>query len=162
VKEIILSQSECRLANYIGKVRNKLSLETKINGRRDPNQDDETMNIEAMGGELAVAKYLNIYPDLSPTRGKLPEWDLIWNGYKVQVKRNHLQNGDLLVPKCLDQLVYILVCGACPNFTIIGYLVGYSVKLLGSWVQLTYGPCWRVNPSLLIPIERIFTQKEFA
>jgi hypothetical protein len=146
---ITLSACECKIAVFIGKRRNQLSLQTKENGRRDPNQTDEEMNIQAVGAELACAKYLNVYPDLSPTAGELRQWDLVKNGVHYEVKRNHLESGDLLIPKLREGLIYILVCGEMPKYTIVGYLPGMRVKETGEWVNLTYGPCWRVSPHLL-------------
>ena len=156
VIEITLSSAEWGIAKFIGKLRNKKSLASKINGRRDPAQEDEEMNMEAAGAELAVAKMLNVYPDLSPTSGELPKWDLRGHGARFEVKRNHLATGDLLVPKLNSELVYILVCGELPKYNVVGYLPGTSIPLVGEWAELTYGACWRVHPGKLKPIESLF------
>lgn len=146
---IKLSAFECKIAGYIGRARNALSLASKKNQRRDPNQGDEEMNIQAVGAELAVAKFLNLYPDLTPKVGALPQYDLTWRNRKVEVKRNHLRNGDLLIPFLNEKLIYILACGQLPGYSLIGFLSGHDVPSKGEWVNLTYGPCWRVNPQLL-------------
>lgn len=111
------------------------------------------MNIEAAGAELAVAKYLNVYPDLAPTFGSLPHWDLLWLGRHIEVKRNHLLGGDLLVPKLDETVVYILACGGLPQYHIVGYIDGVDVPLVGEWVELRYGACWRVNPNYLTSLQ---------
>jgi len=155
--KVPLSPPEVRIAKYIGKLRNEYSLETKPNARRDPSQTDEEMNIQAFGAELAVAKLLNVYPDLTPTKGDLPKWDLALRKLRYEVKRNHLDDGDLLVPKLNRDLMYILACGGLPEYRIIGYLQGTSVEILGEWVELTYGPCWRVHPKHLRSMATFFT-----
>ena len=148
----MLSEPECVLARYIGRLRNKLSAASKTPMRRDPNQTDEEMNIQAVAAEMAVAKYLNVYPDLSPSAGRLPKYDLRLGKEKLEVKRNHLDNGDLLIPELDKELVYILACGTMPRFQIIGTIWGGNVETTGEWVELRYGPCWRVHPWLLQPI----------
>jgi len=153
--DVILSRSEAKIAKYIGLSRNNLSLRTKINQRCDPNQMDDEMNVEAVGAELAVAKVLNVYPDLSPRVGPLPKADLRYRGKLIDVKRNHLDEGDLLVRKLCDDVYYVLVCGSIPRFRIIGYIPGDKVDVFGAWSGLTYGPCWKVAPSKLLPIEEL-------
>lgn len=153
--KVKLSSSEVRIASYIGKQRNMLSSQSKPNARRDPNQNDEEMNIQATAAELAVAKYLNVYPDLSPRAGELPQFDLHMNHQLLEVKRNHLLDGDLLVPKLRQDVIYILACGEMPEFSIIGWMTGARVPECGEWALLLYGPCWRVRPCHLKAMEHI-------
>lgn len=153
--DIKLSPVEVEIARFIGRRRNRLSQETKPNARRDPAQTDAEMNIQAAGAELAVAKCLNVYPDLSPTAGELPEFDLRWNKRMVEVKRNHELQGDLLVPKLNKSALYVLACGELPEFKIIGRIDGDLIPYVGEWVELTYGACWRVRPVLLNPLDQI-------
>jgi len=155
--EVTLSPLECRLGKYLGRVRNIMSLDTKTNARRDPAQNDEEMNIQGAGAEIAVAKLMNVFPELSPTRGELPKWDLVIHNEQFDVKRNHLPDGDLLVPNLYENIWYILACGTIPSYNIIGFLSGIDVKKNGEWVNLTYGPCWRVRPQKLIPIEDLLS-----
>ena len=152
--EISLSEPECRLATYVGKIRNKMSMETKVNKRRDPLQSDEDMNIQGMGAELAVAKYLNIYPELSPTKGELPQHDLLFGNMKIQVKRRDRTNLDLLVHSLREDVVYVLVYGQLPKFQIVGMISGSEVKTNGKWTNMVYGPCWLVEKSRLSEIKR--------
>ena len=146
MNEVVLSSTECLIAKFVGNQRNRLSLRTKINMRRDIDQEDEEMNIQAVGAEMAVAKHLNVYPEFSPSEGKLPDFDMVWNGKKVDVKRNHLWDGDLLIPKLNPERFYILACGSLPKYHIIGGLLGAEVPKVGQWVELSKGPCWRVHP----------------
>ena len=150
--DIKLSPTEVAIARYIGKKRNELSLATKLNARRDPNQSDEEMNIQAVGAELAVAKCLNVYPDLSPVSGDLPKLDLFWNKRIIEVKRNHELQGDLLVPKLNEIALYFLACGELPLFKIVGWINGDQVPYVGEWAELKYGACWRVRPGSLKPV----------
>jgi hypothetical protein len=153
--EVKLSPVECKVAAFVGKWRNRLSLETKQNRRRDSTQTDEDMNIEAVGAEMATAKWLNVYPELSPTDGELPKWDLIYMGKKIDVKRNHLRDGDLLVPFLNTDVTYLLVCGSMPSYWLTGWLPGQHVEALGRWEDLSRGPCWKVTPDRLINITHL-------
>lgn len=149
---LFLSSGEIQVAQLIGKLRNEYSLATKVNARRDDEQDDDEMNIEAMGAEMAVAKYLNVFPDLSPTRGKLKKYDLMWRGVEIEVKRNHRpEGGDLLVPQAEpnEKARYILVYGSIPKFSLFGDIAGRDIRIYGKWTRLSKGPCWRVEPEYL-------------
>lgn len=150
MRHVILSEQEQKIAVYIGKKRNELSMRTKWNLRRDPLQDDEMMHIQAMGAELAVAKWLNVYPDMSPTDSALPQFDLIHDGRKVEVKRRDRTNLDLLLPNFRHDATYVLVYGRIPEFTIAGSIDGDRIPEVGEWREdLPYGSCWLIKRDFL-------------
>jgi hypothetical protein len=139
----------------MGKERNRVSMATKTNRRRDPGQTDEAMHIEAFGAELAVAKTLNVYPDLTIREGALPGYDMVLQAHLIQVKRRHTRRQDLLIPHLDESLDYVLVYGAIPSFTVVGYLPGRLVRSLGSWENLSKGPCWLVEVANILSLDEL-------
>ena len=122
----------------------------------DPNQTDEDMNTNSAGAELAVAKYFNVYPEISPIRsneGDCPFFDLVMGDKKLEVKSTKRLDGNLLVKKWKPMLTYILVCGTMPSYKIVGSLESDLIKLRGRWTQMPYSVCWRTSRNDLEPIQ---------
>ncbi len=154
--EIILSKPECRIAAYIGRLRREISLAYGRKTRRNFTDDGLRNDIEAVAAEMAVAKYLNIYPEWSPTRGEVPGFDLSYRGQKLDVKSTQRPDGNLLIPYLEEYLLYILVCGKMPKYTILGKISGGEVPLIGRWTDMKYRSCWLVPANQLEPLsERI-------
>lgn len=104
---------------------------------------------------MAVAKYLNIYPEWSPTPGHVPRFDLTWNSQELDVKSTQRPDGNLLIPYLEEYLLYILVCGQMPEYRILGKIKGIRVSFVGRWVTLEHGPCW------LVPADKLESLKQY-
>ena len=146
MKIVKLSQTECQLAELIGRKRREISLryDRKVT-RRDFTPSGINNDIESSAAEMAVAKLLNIYPEWSPTAGEVPRFDLRWNGRKVDVKSTQLPDGNLLIPYLDKALIYFLVRGSMPTYKIIGCIEGERVPWAGRWREdLGHIPCWFV------------------
>ncbi len=151
-----LTKVECEIAALIGHIRRQISLEHQRATRRDFTTDGLNNDIESSAAELAVAKYLNIYPEWSPTAAAVPKFDLNWCGIKLDVKSTQRSNGNLLIPDLDPTVTYILVCGTRPTFTIKGYLEGARVPELGTWhTDMTYLPCWFILAEKLLPLKKV-------
>lgn len=146
MKIVILSQTECQLAELIGRKRREISLKyDRGETRRDFTPSGINNDIESSAAEMAVAKLLNIYPEWSPTAGEVPRFDLRWSGRKVDVKSTQRANGNLLIPYLDESLIYFLVCGTMPTYKIIGCIEGDRVPYAGTWREdLGLQPCWFV------------------
>lgn len=144
---VTLSETECAIAEMIGRRRRQISLMyDRISTRRDFTSDGLKNDIEASASELAVAKYFNIYPEWSPTPGEVPKFDLRLRGLRLDVKSTDRQDGTLLIPYLDKLLVYVLVCGTMPRKNIIGCLSGDLVTERGWWREdLPHAPCWYVS-----------------
>ena len=151
MKTVMLSQTECQLAELIGRKRREVSLKyDRRETRRDFTPSGINNDIESSSAEMAVAKLLNIYPEWSPTAGEVPRFDLRWNGRKVDVKSTQRPDGNLLIPYLNEELIYFLVCGATPQYRVIGYIQGERVPWAGRWREdLGHTPCWFVPASQL-------------
>ena len=148
-----LSQPECRIATYIGRLRREISLAYGRKTRRDWTPDGFRNDVEAAAAEMAVAKYLNIYPEWQPTPGAVPRFDLTWNGQRLDVKSTQRQDGNLLIPYLEEYLLYVLVCGQMPQYHILGKIRGVEVPLAGRWVTMKPQACWLVPADKLEPLK---------
>jgi len=155
---VTLSETECRIAELIGCRRRQISLMyNRISTRRDFTSDGIKNDIESSAAELAVAKYLNIYPEWSPTPGAVPKFDLRSNGNHLDVKSTERSDGNLLIPHLDMDILYFLVCGTMPRKQIIGCLKGDLVPERGQWREdLPHQACW------FVPAERLNQIKELA
>ena len=155
---VILSKTESVIAQVIGRRRRQISLIYDRNStRRDFTLDGLKNDIEASAAEMAVAKYLNIYPEWSPTAGEVPKFDLLWRGFHLDVKNTDRDDGNLLIPYLDESLIYFLVCGVMPRKNIVGCLKGDLVPERGQWREdMPHQPCW------FVPAHRLNQLKEVA
>jgi len=103
---------------------------------------------------MAVAKYLNIYPEWQPTPGAVPRFDLTWDGQKIDVKSTQRLDGNLLIPNLAKELLYVLVCGQMPEYRVLGKIKGIAVATAGRWVTLKHKDCWLVPADKLAPLRQ--------
>jgi len=155
---VVLSDSEVAIATYIGKARNgNARSEGLTDGKRDYDSTSIGIDVDGMGAELAVANYLNVYPDLIIDRGHRPTYDLIYKGKKLEVKQSKYSNPRLLLSPnkiyVAPHFVYVLVSGTIPTYTIVGYLSSEQVQKVGAWVDLGKGRSWSVLSSQMKPIQ---------
>lgn len=153
---VTLTKVECEIAEIIGHIRRQISLERQRTTRRNFTDDGLNNDIESSAAELAVAKYLNIYPEWSPTAAAVPKFDLSWRGIKLDVKSTKRITGNLLIDDLDRTVTYILACGTRPNFTLKGYLEGERVPKLGIWrTDMPCLPCWFVSADKLNPLQKL-------
>lgn len=119
---ILLSNAECYLAAQVGASRHiKAMPYTKQDGNKRGLGWDEDIN--GAGGELAVAKYFNIY---------WPGFDNDGKGCDIadfQIKTTHLHAGKLVVRNTEnDNDRCILVIGSMPQYYIVGWITAKNAR----------------------------------
>lgn len=144
-RTIVLSKYECKIAEYIGKIRRDISTRNFRTTRRDWAGEGLVNDIEAAGAEIAVAKLLNIFPDLSPTEGEVPKYDLIKDNFQIDVKSTQNLNGRLLIPFLDESKIYSLVIGTMPRYQVMGFLFGQDIPSVGEWINPGKRECWAVS-----------------
>ena len=112
-------------------------------------------DINGMGGEIAVCKYLNSFPDLS-IGPHYSGYDLTVNDKKIDVKTTTYNPGYLTAhtKKQVNACdIYILVYAALPRFTILGY--EYSANLIQecNLKDTGYGMRYTLESTQFKPIE---------
>ena len=154
---ITLTEGEVMLARTIASLRTGLNRVTKVGqSMKIPNRDDFTNDLLGVCGEIAFAKRLNIYLDLSfnPRSGG-SDFNLR-NNKTADVKTTDRDDGRLVVPKWKEKKpsdYYILVTGQVPvtskptEFTIRGYAT--SKEVFANKINLGYGPCFGLTQDKL-------------
>ena len=102
--KITLTESERQVAEFIAKRRFDSCRESNIvNNKKGPQSNYET-DLEGMASELAAAKALNVWPDLTE---EIQAHDLIYNGITIDVKTTKYKTGDFDYEKfyqwCIDK-----------------------------------------------------------
>ncbi|HWP39514.1 hypothetical protein [Fontivita pretiosa] len=109
-------------------------------------------HIEGACGELALAKFLNLYWDGSVNTFRRPDL-----GSCIQVRTRTRHDYDLIIRDGDDlRHLFVLVTGSCPHYAIRGYLPGQSVLGRSDWRQ-SYGGrevAWFVPAAALRPVPR--------
>lgn len=149
--EIIrLTIAEIWQAASVGMLRQMQALSR---GQRDAHgfngEDGWTIHIEGACGELALAKYLNVYPGLTANAGKAADVS------KYQVRTRSKPDYDLIVRDGdADSDVFVLVVGSAGTYRVIGAILGEHAKR-PQW-RKQYGgrpPAYFVPQSALRPLE---------
>lgn len=125
----------------------------KSNGARKLDPD-----INGMGGELAVCKYFNRFPDLT-IGPHYNGFDLVAKGKKIDVKTTTYDPGYLQCKqskRISDADIYILVIAKFPQFTICGGVTSQSFLQPCNLKDMGYGLNYTLERSQLVPLEQLF------
>jgi len=116
--KIILTDAEVTIAHMIAEGKSTYGPQVSWN-KFTRSGDAHTNLVNGFAAEMAVAKYLNVYPDL---KDKSDHEDLTYRGQTINVKSTKYPYGKLLVPDYQGRTAdwYILVTGEMPEFTIRG------------------------------------------
>ena len=155
--KITLNQTEMELAAIAGMGR---MVQNQTNGTNSNGTRKLDPDINGVGGEIAVCKYFNKYPDLTigpHYRG----FDLKVGKTKVDVKTTtylpgYLQSKTNKTKKDCD--VFILVHAKFPDFTILGGI--QSEEFLQPWniKDMGYGDKYILEHATLKPLQQIFVR----
>tara|TARA_R110000744_G_scaffold23769_3_gene60078 strand:+ start:648 stop:1262 length:615 start_codon:yes stop_codon:yes gene_type:complete len=156
-KKMKLNPTEQLVAQMLAKKRQKDNREYgNVNSKAGP-QSSEFTEIQGVGGELAAAKKLNVYPDFNDGPGK---YDLLWAGKTVEVKTTSYPNGGLEVPQknvfFVPADIYVLVIGTFPEYKVVGG--AWGSKIIQETNLLTRpeydSTVYRLDQDQLDPLER--------
>ena len=153
--QVTLNPYECKIARYVGKMRRQADRHNELQDQlctTSTTDDPYDTDAQAFAAEMAVAKYLNLYPDFNPSSHK--PYELVLNGHKIDVKHTKLQTGNLLIHTLHVDLLYILVRGEMPRLSICGYVRGEDVNELGAYIERN-NHYWLVECRLLRNIDEL-------
>jgi hypothetical protein len=133
-------------------------IQNQTNGvyTRGPRKLDPDIN--GMGGEIAVCKYFNRFPDLT-IGPHFSGYDLKIKGKRVDVKTTTYSPGYLQAKntKKMDACdIFILVHAEFPRFEIIGGVTAADLIHDGNLKDTGFGTCYTLEESQLQPIELLF------
>jgi hypothetical protein len=132
-------------------------------GRKDQQIGDQPSwqtDEDGIGGEVAVSRVLNVYPSLvlKPDAG----WDVLYNGYKIDVKTTRYKAGRLLAKlNARDEEVdiYLLVTGVFPEYTLVGYAMKDQLIDEKNIIDLGHGRGYGLTQDELSPISSLMTER---
>jgi hypothetical protein len=159
--DIILTETEQRIAKHIGSAREANNLKNNTKDGKMGKQDSLQANIEAVGAEFAVCRYLNVYPDLD-----MDSWavaDCVYHGYSIDVKWSPRDEADMVAKKKKASMIcdiYIRVCGSMPNYKILGYNSSKELFHDSRKTDLGYGETYFIPRSEMRPIENMKKYKK--
>jgi hypothetical protein len=149
--EVVLSWHEVAMASEIGRLRQLASIKASRLDRHGFSGNGWDVHIEGACGELAAAKYLDLYWDGSVDTFKANDLPLI------QVRTRSRHDYELLVrPEDDDEAIWVLVTGQSPCFWLRGWLMGRECKRF-EWVREHGGrpPAYFVPTLGLRPISQL-------
>lgn len=151
-----LTPEERSIATHIARQRDKKDREAHVKDRIVTRRDPLVNAINSVGAEFAVAKYLNLWPDLSFMLLRSIGQDLNGHGWLIDVKLGNSDRFSIRPPgrKC-D--AYVGVSGEMPRYAIRGWIRKDLVVVPDSpyWNPNAPVPCWQVRYDALLPIREL-------
>lgn len=140
--EVILSSAEIGTGVRIGGLRQHQAL---IKGKKEAHgyngKDGWQIHIEGALGEIAAAKYLGVYWDMSVNTWKTEDL----KGIHIRTRSEH--NYDLIIrPNDTEDAIYVLVTGRYGQYRVRGWIEGSQTKN-PKWLQTHGGR----NPAFFVP-----------
>lgn len=143
---IVLNPGEVAACKHHAKERIAMLRADGVPDKKVGKQDGAVAELNGFGAEMAVAKFLNVYPTFGLTHGKRNA-DL-WVTYdtkrifSIDVKSTVYPTGKLIAPKwkTLENAdIYVLVTGEMPEYTIRGWAWAKDLLLKENLRDLGYG-----------------------
>lgn len=152
-----LNKDERTLVEKISKERTKHDRRV---GRKDLLRAHKNkarfIEVNGLGGEYAVAKALNLYPDINTQ--DISNYDLILpDGRKLEIKTTEYKTGRLIIKTKNRADLYILVTGTMPSYTVVGYIKADEVN--EHWKKWGKEHSFVIEQDQLHPIEELLTER---
>lgn len=151
---VTLDKAELKVADWLAKHR-------CAKGGKPMVMDQHRVELwrHSVAGELAFAKWANLWPDLARIGGM---WDCVLpTGLTCDIKTTTRTDGNLVVHKSRAAKpcdVYVLVVSQRPTFGIIGWTHGALLFTDENTHELGHGPCFRMmRGDLFDPTENLIT-----
>jgi hypothetical protein len=152
---IQLNEAEQRLAKYLARRRYANNRKAGVTDKKIGDQSVEQTDLLGIAGEIAVAKYLNRYPDTS-VMVRRGSGDLLHGDHVIDVKTSAYHTARLTAPMGIPKAsVYVLVVGVMPTFRIVGWAWASDLINEGRIGDLGHGPTYVLEQEWLEKPERL-------
>ena len=142
---IHLNPAEQRLAQYLARRRYSSNRAAGVKDKKIGDQSVKETDLQGVAGEIAVAKCLNLYPDLEVTV-RSGSYDLLMhNGMTIDVKTSVYPAARLTAPvgtPLQKAAIYVLVTGKMPTFRVVGWAWARDLINEGRIGDLGHGPTY--------------------
>jgi len=158
-----LNETEVLICDWLAEKRYEINRENNIKNLKVSNQPWKEVELDGIGAEFAVAKALNIYPDLtlSVRSGGV---ELVSKTHaRIDVKQTKYPDGMLLSltsKKGEDIDTFILVTGTMPEYTIVGWCQAVDLLQQENIKDLGYGPTFALEQDKLNPFTDKYIYKQ--
>lgn len=154
---ITLNAAEQNLALFVALRRHESNRAAGVKNSRVGNQPDWITDLNGIGGEIAVAKELGLYPDME-IRPQSKTFDLVTRrGQRIDVKTTTHPHGKLLAVMGKEVApvdVYFLVVGTFPEYRIAGYAKADRLIREENITDLGHGKTYALDQSDLKQLRR--------
>lgn len=151
---VLLNADEARLAWIVANKRNDRDVKSGVVDRLAAidGRDKILNSYHATGAELAVAKALNLFPDVNTDPTCIRSADLVTHeGVRIDVKWT--RRSRVSIPNNRRRVdVYIAVSGECPRYEIVGFVWSDRARSETFWETKAPVPCWQVPINALEPV----------
>jgi len=155
MKSIELIPEEIDIAKALATKRHEACQASGVKDKQKGDQDPIEIHFTGFCGELACAKFLNVYADYS-THIRKGGWDLIGkNGKKIDVKTSKNINGKLYIeiskkPDAVDFYIFCTKEDSLVN--IVGYIASKDAICESNIGDVGHGLSYVIPQNRLIPI----------
>ena len=155
--EYTLTDLEQKLCTEGSEMRYNVARTSGVsNGKIGPQSNKET-DLLGLGGELATARWLNVYPDLT-IYARQGGVDLVsHSGINIDVKTTKYRSGRLITPihKNITGDLFALMIGKFPNYIFKGFMSQEKLIDDSNIGNLGYGPTYMANQDELRDLKDI-------
>ena len=153
---VMLGAGEVAVAAVVASLRQAVNREAGVPNRKAGTQDVMTTELVGLYGEIAFARWANLYPDLR-VHLRTGSADAVWRGCRVDVKGTRAVGGHLWVDERSvrkgDADVYVLTHVNYATVTLMGWCYAHDIPRLG--VALPIRKVYRVPPDTLRPMQDV-------
>jgi hypothetical protein len=146
---VTLTDGEIEVCRMIAQMRDRQN--TGINHDKVSNKTQEQQTFEGVMGEVAFAKAMNVYPDLS-TEPRKNGYDCLFNEHRVDIKATNVASGSLLLPEWKDNPdidIYVLAILHAFHVELIGWAFKTDLVQPENLKDYGYGPTYRMTQQQL-------------
>jgi hypothetical protein len=146
---VTLTDGEIEVCRMIAQMRDKQN--TQINHDKVSNKTQEQQSFEGVMGEVAFAKWKNVYPDLS-TEPRKNGYDCVFKEHRVDVKSTNHPTGDLILKIDKDNPdidIYVLAILHPFHVDIVGWAYKTDLMQPENVKHYGYGPTYGLTQSQL-------------
>lgn len=150
--DVNLNAAEQQIAKFLAKQRHQENRRNGVENNRIGPQSDWETDLNGIGAELAFAKLLNVYPDMSIGVRRGGSDCRSARGNRIDVKATQYQSGRLLAVKGKrpsDADIYVLMVGRFPTYRWAGWATAQELIREDNITDLGHGPTYALSQSEL-------------
>ena len=163
--QITLDDSEKKIAMALARARYANSRKNKLKKTELPKASVLDPDIEGVMSELALCKYLGVYPDqvfeigIRSVASGTDRGDIVFDGVCIDVKSTKHANGRLFSIKENEAVdVFVLLTGRRGEYKVAGCMSAHDLYRKERWGHhgVFKKPCYAAEQHELFPFEELF------